>query len=66
MRQIFVECLTNKRVPGVSGQQHAPAALYPRERPGTHCTGGWVYPGAGLDRQKILCPPGLDPGTSSP
>jgi len=24
----------------VSGQQHAPAALYPRERPGTHCTGG--------------------------
>jgi len=21
---------------GVSGQQHAPAALYPRERPGTH------------------------------
>ena len=24
----------------VSGQQHAPAALYTRERPGTHCTGG--------------------------
>jgi len=33
---------------GVSGQQHAPAALYPRERPGTHCTGGWVGPTAGL------------------
>jgi len=30
----------------VSGQQHAPAALYPRERPGTHCTGGWVGPRA--------------------
>ena len=28
-----------------SGQQHAPATLYPRERPGTHCTGGWVGPG---------------------
>ena len=27
---------------GVSGQQHAPAALSPRERPGTHLTGGWV------------------------
>ena len=27
---------------GVSGQQHAPAALYPRERPGTRFTGGWV------------------------
>ena len=28
------------------GQLHAPAALYPRERPGTHCTGGWVGPRA--------------------
>ena len=34
---------------GVKGR-HAPAALYPRERPGTHCTGGWVGPRAGLDR----------------
>jgi len=24
--------------------------LYPRERPGTHCTGGWVGPMAGLVR----------------
>ena len=32
------------------GQRHAPAALYPRETPGTHCTGGWVGPRAGLDR----------------
>jgi hypothetical protein len=37
---------------GVSGQHHAPAALYPRERtPGTHCTGGWVGPRAGLDTE---------------
>ena len=34
---------------GVSGQQHALAALYPRERPGIHFTGGWVGPRAGLD-----------------
>ena len=34
---------------GVSGQQHAPAALYPREIPGTHFTGGWAGPRAGLD-----------------
>jgi len=27
-------------------QRHAPAALYPQERPGTHCTGGWVGPRA--------------------
>jgi hypothetical protein len=45
---------------GVSDQRHAPAALCPGERtPGTHCTGGWVGPRAGLDtedRGKILCP----------
>jgi hypothetical protein len=44
---------------GVSGQRHAPAALYPRERnPGTHWTGGWVGSKAGLDtevRGKISC-----------
>jgi len=44
---------------GVSGQQHAPAALYPRERPGTHCTGGWVGPRASLDRRKNLVPTGI-------
>jgi hypothetical protein len=35
---------------GVRGQRQAPAALHPRERPGTHCTGGWFGPRAGLDR----------------
>jgi len=49
----------------VSGQQHALAALYPRERPGTHFTGGSVGPRAGLDGRKILSPPGFDPGPSS-
>jgi len=33
----------------VRGQRHAPAALYPQERPGTHCIGGWVGPRTGLD-----------------
>ena len=41
------------------GQRHAPAGLYPRERLGTHCTGGRVGPRAGLDRDSI-------PGPSSP
>jgi hypothetical protein len=27
-----------------------PRRLYPRERPGTQRTGGWVSPVAGLDR----------------
>ena len=35
---------------GVRGQHHAPAALPPGKMPGTHCTGGWVGLGAGLDR----------------
>ena len=51
---------------GVSGQQHAPAALYPRERTGTHFTGGWEGPRAGLDGRKISSPPRFDPGPSSP
>ena len=51
---------------GVSGQQHAPAALYHRERPGTHFTGGWVGPRAGLDGRKISSPSGFDPGPSNP
>ena len=35
---------------GVRGQRHVLANIYLRERPGTHCTGGWVGPRAGLDR----------------
>jgi hypothetical protein len=35
---------------------HAPVAIYPRERPGTHCTEGWVGPRAGLDRCGKSCP----------
>jgi hypothetical protein len=31
---------------GVGGQRHAPAALPPGKRPGTHCIGGWVGPRA--------------------
>jgi hypothetical protein len=45
---------------GVSGQFHAPATLCTRGKdPGTHWTGGWVDPRAGLDTEatgKILCP----------
>jgi hypothetical protein len=49
------------------GQRHAPAGIYPRERPGTHCTGGWVGPRAGLDRcWKSRPPPGFDSRTVQP
>jgi hypothetical protein len=54
---------------GVSRQRHAPAALCPGEMtPGTHCTGGWMGPRAGLDtedRGKILAPAGIEPRSSS-
>jgi len=33
----------------MKGKRHAPAALYPQERPGTNCTGGRVGRMAGLD-----------------
>ena len=49
---------------GVRGQCHPPAALYLRERPGTHCTGGRVGPKAGLYRcGKSRLQPGFDPRT---
>jgi hypothetical protein len=41
-----------------------PRPLYPRERPGTHCIGGWVGPRAGLKRVRKISPtPGFDPWT---
>jgi hypothetical protein len=44
-----------------------PRPLYPRERPGTHCTGDWMGPKAGLDVcEKSRPPPGFDPRTVQP
>jgi hypothetical protein len=41
--------------------------FYPRERPPTHCTGGWVGPRAGLDVcEKSRPPRDSIPGPSSP
>ena len=62
-RDIALPFLTTA-LEGVRGQVHASAALYPRQRPGTHCAGGWVGPRAGLDRCGKSRP--LDPGPSSP
>ena len=49
---------------GVRDQRHAPAALYPRERPGTHSTGGRVGPRDGYGKSRP--PPGFDPRTFDP
>ena len=44
-----------------------PGRLYTRERPGTHCTGGWLGPRAGLDRYGKSRPHRDSiPGPSSP
>ena len=52
---------------GVRGQRHAPAAFYPRERTGTHFTGGWMGQRTGLDRCGKSRPlPGFDPQTFQP
>jgi hypothetical protein len=38
-----------------------PRPFYPRERPGTHCRGGWVHSSAGLDVcEEPRPPPGFD------
>ena len=50
---------------GVRGQRHAPAAPYPREGPGTHCTGGWVGLRAGLDWCGKSRPTGIPNGIYS-
>jgi len=51
----------------VGGQRHAPTALPPGKRPGTHCIGGWVglQGRSGLVR-KISPPPDFDPRTVQP
>jgi hypothetical protein len=36
-----------------------PPPLYPQERPGTECAGGWVGPRAGLDRCGKSRPTGI-------
>ena len=49
----------------MSGQQHVPAVFYLREKPGIHCTGGWVLGGSQCrsGRAENFAPPGFDPQT---
>ena len=48
----------------VDGQRHAPAAVFPSKRPGTHCTGGWFGRSGRL--RKILLSRGFDPRPVQP
>ena len=38
---------------GGEGSASRPGRSLPRERPGTHCTGGWLGPRASVDGRKI-------------
>jgi hypothetical protein len=51
---------------GVSGQCHVPANLPLGQRTNTHCIGGSVGPGVGLEgcRKSHHPPPGFDPWTT--
>ena len=51
---------------GVEWSAARPDRTLPRERTGTHFTGGWMGPRAGLDGRNISSPPEFDPGPSSP
>jgi hypothetical protein len=53
--QLFLN-LGTRRVCVVSITPWPPLSL---ERPSTHCTGGWVGPGAGLDRCEKFHPTGI-------
>jgi len=46
--------LTSDTRCGVGGQLHAPDALTPGKRPGTHCIGGWVDRRVRLDGSQNL------------
>ena len=52
---------------GAGGQRHAPATLPPGKITGTHCTGGWMGPRAGVDGCGKSRPPlGFDPRIVQP
>ena len=61
---LFHDCGTGR---WVNGQQHAPAALYPREKDPVPILqeAGWA-PGPVWKGGKISSPPGFSPGPSSP
>jgi hypothetical protein len=58
--QLFLNLGTRRGGGGVWAASR-PGRFYPRERPGTHCTGGWVGAGAGLDRPTGIRSPHLPP-----
>ena len=48
----------------VGGQRHTVRPFYSRERPGTHCVGGWMDPQDRSGRmRKMSHPPAFDPRT---
>jgi len=46
-----IALLMTRALEGGEWSAARPGRSLPRERPGTHCTGGWVGPRAGLDNR---------------
>jgi len=49
-----------RRLEGGEWSASRPGRNLPQERTGTHCTGGWLGPMAGLEGRKISPLPGFD------
>ena len=61
------EQMYNSTLPSASALDGGDNPLYPRERRGTYCIGGWVGHRAGLEGcRKSRPPPGFDPRTVQP
>jgi hypothetical protein len=66
---ILIYCKGKVKFTLEQATQAQSSTLYPRERPGTHCIGGWVGPRASLDRwgkSRPYPPPGFDLWTIQP
>jgi len=51
---------------GVGGSAPLSGRFYPQQRPGTHCTGGWVGPQGRSGRAENLVPTGMRSRTVQP
>ena len=66
-RSIVLLFVLNGVVDGGGWSAPRPGRFTPQKRPGTHCTGGWVGPRAGVDGcGKSRPPPVFDPRTVHP
>ena len=65
--EVYLFVYMTSALEGVGGQRHTLANSSPGNRPGTHCTGGWLGLRVGLVGSKKSCPhQNLSPRPCSP